>query len=199
MPNPNSLALIVSNISAFIRTDMARSTRLVILIKIIYTLWGRKRILLPVTYLPTNLVYPFTLRITGIKIKIQRIYFCNIYWYIFVCLKCSILFGGRLLASRLMTSRLLSSFLVAILGRILAALSSLFALTLLAFWGGAPFPLSPTTNLLVFSKLEMGIDIGYRFKVNVFLVTILEQMKCPQRTMRFSQKLTAFCSPYRVS
>jgi len=46
---------------------MARSTRLVILIKNIYTLWGRIRFLLPVTYFPTNLVYPFTLRVTGIK------------------------------------------------------------------------------------------------------------------------------------
>jgi len=45
---------------------MARSTRLVILIKNIYTLWGRKRFLLPVTYFPKNLVYPFTLRVTGI-------------------------------------------------------------------------------------------------------------------------------------
>jgi len=62
MPNPNSLALKVFEISAFIRTDgqtdMARSTRLVILIKNIYTLWGRKRFLLPVTYFPTNLVTP---------------------------------------------------------------------------------------------------------------------------------------------
>jgi len=95
-PNLNSLALTVSEISAFIRTDrqtdrrtwldrsdpdqeyiyfmgsetdgqtdMARSTRLVILIKNIYTLWGRNRFLLPVTYFPTNLVYPFTLRVTG--------------------------------------------------------------------------------------------------------------------------------------
>jgi len=38
MPNPDNLALKVSEISAFIRTDMARSTRLVILIKNIYTL-----------------------------------------------------------------------------------------------------------------------------------------------------------------
>jgi len=42
MPNPNFLAFIVSEISAFIRTerlmDMARSTQLVILIKNIYTL-----------------------------------------------------------------------------------------------------------------------------------------------------------------
>jgi len=64
---------IVSEISAFIRTDrqtdMAKSTRLVILIKNIYILWGRKRFLLPVTYFPTNLVYPFTLRVTGITRK----------------------------------------------------------------------------------------------------------------------------------
>jgi len=39
----------------------------------IYTLWGRKRILLPVTYFPTNLVYPFTLRVTVIKILIKFI------------------------------------------------------------------------------------------------------------------------------
>jgi len=50
------------------QADMARSTRLVILIKNIYALWGRKRFRLPVTYFPTNLVYPFTLRVTGIKI-----------------------------------------------------------------------------------------------------------------------------------
>jgi len=42
----------------------------VILIKNIYTLWGRKRFLMPVTYFLTNLVYPFTLRVTGIKIYI---------------------------------------------------------------------------------------------------------------------------------
>jgi len=49
------------------QTDMARSTRLVTLIKNKYTLRGRKRFLLPVTYFPMNLVYPFTLRVTGIK------------------------------------------------------------------------------------------------------------------------------------
>jgi len=38
------------------QTDMAGSTRLVILIKNIYTLWSRKRLLLPVTYFLTNLV-----------------------------------------------------------------------------------------------------------------------------------------------
>jgi len=51
---------IVSEISAFIRTDgqadMAISIRLVILIKNIYTIWCRKRFLLPVTYFPTNVV-----------------------------------------------------------------------------------------------------------------------------------------------
>jgi len=64
MPNPSIVAFIVSEISAFIRTDgqtdMARSTRLVILIKNIYTLWSRKRFLLPVTYFPTNLVYVYS-------------------------------------------------------------------------------------------------------------------------------------------
>jgi len=53
---------------------MARSTQLVILriymiLQNIYTLWGRKRFLLPVTYFPTNLVYQFSLRVTGIKIE----------------------------------------------------------------------------------------------------------------------------------
>jgi len=65
-PNLNSLALIVSEISAFIRTDiqtdMARSTPLVILS------------LLPVTYFSTNLVYPFTLRVTGIKMHNSACY-----------------------------------------------------------------------------------------------------------------------------
>jgi len=53
----DSLALIVLEISAFIR----------ILIKNIYTLRGRKRFFLPVTYFPTNELYPFTLRVTGLK------------------------------------------------------------------------------------------------------------------------------------
>jgi len=48
---------------------MARSTRLVILIKSVYTLWGRKRFLLPVTYFSTNLVYPFTLGVKGINMN----------------------------------------------------------------------------------------------------------------------------------
>jgi len=49
------------------QVDLAGSTRLVILIKNIYTLWGWKSFLLPVTYFPTSLVFPFTLRITGIR------------------------------------------------------------------------------------------------------------------------------------
>jgi len=85
MPNLNSLAPIVSEISAFIRTDrqtdIARSTRLVILIKNIYTLWGRKRFLLPVTYFPTKIVYPFTLRVTGMKTTtILFVYPCRGYY-----------------------------------------------------------------------------------------------------------------------
>jgi len=82
IPNPNSLALIVFEISALIRTDKARSPWLVILIKSIYTLWGRKRFLLPFTYFTTNLVYPFTLRVTGIKIRNRPIYI----WYLFISL-----------------------------------------------------------------------------------------------------------------
>jgi len=69
MPRPSILALIVSEISPFIQTDgqTDRRTLLVILIKNIFTLWGRKRFLLPMTYFPTNLVYAFTLRVTGIN------------------------------------------------------------------------------------------------------------------------------------
>jgi len=69
----NLLAFIVREISTFIRTyrqtDMARSTRLLILIRNIniYILYGQKRFLLPVTYFLTNLVLPFTLRVTGIN------------------------------------------------------------------------------------------------------------------------------------
>jgi len=55
-----------SEISAFIQTDTTRSTRLVIAINNIYSLWGRKLFLLAVTYLPTNLIYPFAVRVTGI-------------------------------------------------------------------------------------------------------------------------------------
>jgi len=32
-------------------------------------LWSRERFLLPITYFPTNLAYPFTLRVTGITRK----------------------------------------------------------------------------------------------------------------------------------
>jgi len=72
VPNPNIIAFILFQISAFIRTDwqtdLAISTRLVILIKYIYTLRDRKRFLLTVTYFPTN---PFTLRVTDIKIDLM--------------------------------------------------------------------------------------------------------------------------------
>jgi len=54
---PNILALKVSEISAFIRTDMARWTRLVIPINNVHILCGRKRFLLPLTYFPKNVVY----------------------------------------------------------------------------------------------------------------------------------------------
>jgi len=50
MPSPNTIALKFSEISAFIRTDghtiLTRSTRLLVLIKNIYTFWGRKCFLL---------------------------------------------------------------------------------------------------------------------------------------------------------
>jgi len=71
MPSPSIVALFVSEISVFIRIDVQTwLDRL--LIKNIYTLWGRKRFLLPGTYFSTNPVYPFTLRVTGIKIKDVR-------------------------------------------------------------------------------------------------------------------------------
>jgi len=67
---------------------MARSTRL----KNIYTLWGRKRFLLPVTYFPTNLVYPFTLRVIGINMKtaggLDKITY-EMLWYLAVPTKTS--------------------------------------------------------------------------------------------------------------
>jgi len=54
MANHNFVAFVVSEISAFTRTEgqthLARSTWLVILIKNVYTFWGRKRFHLPVTY-----------------------------------------------------------------------------------------------------------------------------------------------------
>jgi len=46
---------------------MARSTRLVILIRHMYNVWCRKRFFHPITYFPTNLFYSFTLRVKGIK------------------------------------------------------------------------------------------------------------------------------------
>jgi len=52
---------------------MARSARLLILLTNIYTLWGRKRFLLPVTYFTTNLVHPFILLVTGIKLRLGAV------------------------------------------------------------------------------------------------------------------------------
>jgi len=66
MPNSNIVAFKVSEVTEFIRiegyTDMARSTRLVILIKNISTLWDSE------TYFPMNLVYLVTLRVARIKV-----------------------------------------------------------------------------------------------------------------------------------
>jgi len=45
---------------------MARLTRLVILIKNLYTVWGRNRFHLLITYFLTNIEYPFNVRGTGI-------------------------------------------------------------------------------------------------------------------------------------
>jgi len=56
--NLNLLAFTVPEISTFIR--------LLILIKNKYTLLSSET-LLPVTYFSTNIVYPFTLRVTGIN------------------------------------------------------------------------------------------------------------------------------------
>jgi len=52
----NELALLNLNLLGG-QTDMARSTRLLNLIKNINTVYGRKRFLLSVTYFSTNLVY----------------------------------------------------------------------------------------------------------------------------------------------
>jgi len=65
MLNLNLSSFYIPEISTFIRTDMTSSARLSILIKVIYTLCGRKRFLLPATYFSTNLLYPFSLRVTG--------------------------------------------------------------------------------------------------------------------------------------
>jgi len=69
---------------------MARSTRLVILIKNLYPLWGRKRFLLPITYFPTNLVYPFTLRVSQPSFGLMEklIYFKIDRERTLVCLRC---------------------------------------------------------------------------------------------------------------
>jgi len=56
------------------QTVMARSNCLVILIKNKYILRGRNRFLLPVTFFPTNLEYPFTLRVEGINMSPEKLY-----------------------------------------------------------------------------------------------------------------------------
>jgi len=69
MVNFNLLAFIVPKIPTFIRTDRQtdwdRSNRLLILINNIYTLYGRKRYILPVTYLQRIWYTHLPLRVTG--------------------------------------------------------------------------------------------------------------------------------------
>jgi len=78
MPNPSIVACIVSEISAFIRTDgqtgIASSTRLVILVKNIYTLWGRKRFLLPGYILSHESSIPFYSRSNGYNYECSSVY-----------------------------------------------------------------------------------------------------------------------------
>lgn len=57
MPNLMFLAFILAVIDAFIHTDKAQSTLLVILVKNIY--WSLPQVLLTVTYICTKLMYPF--------------------------------------------------------------------------------------------------------------------------------------------
>jgi len=57
MPNPSIAAFIVPEITAFK-----------------HTLRCRKRFHTPVTYLPTNLIYPLTLQVTGINTQIRKVY-----------------------------------------------------------------------------------------------------------------------------
>jgi len=68
-----SLAFIVSEIDAFKQTDrhtdMAQSTRLLILIKNIYTFGSLPRHLLPVTYILRNAFFAHFQWAKGIKIK----------------------------------------------------------------------------------------------------------------------------------
>jgi len=67
MPNTSIVAIIVSEITAFIRTDRFEDH------EYIYISCGWKRFCLPVTYFPLNLVYPFTLRVLGIKTNINKL------------------------------------------------------------------------------------------------------------------------------
>jgi len=74
----NGVTVGVAIFCLFVRTDgqmdLARSTRLLILINNIYTLYCWKPFLLPVTYFLRNLVYPFTLRVT-VEPKIRGPFF----------------------------------------------------------------------------------------------------------------------------
>jgi len=72
------VALIVSEISAFIRTDGQTDRRTWLdrpasypYQKYIYCVVS-ERFLLPVTYFPTNVVYPFTLRVSGINMFLLK-------------------------------------------------------------------------------------------------------------------------------
>jgi len=88
MPNPNSLALIVSEISAFIRTDgqKASSTRLVILIKNIYTIYMGSETLPSVCYiLSDESSIPFSSTSNGYKNMLSisnMIMFFRLYYYV---------------------------------------------------------------------------------------------------------------------
>jgi len=64
VPYPSIVACIVSEISGFIRTD----GQTVSIPDQEYIHFMGSETLPSVTYSPTNLVYPFTLRVTGIKI-----------------------------------------------------------------------------------------------------------------------------------
>jgi len=68
MHNLYLLAFIVPETSTFIRTDGHGQIDSAV-DPDLYTLYSRKRFLLPVTYFSTNVVYPFTLEIMGINMR----------------------------------------------------------------------------------------------------------------------------------
>jgi len=69
MLNLNLIALIVPELSTFMRTDMANSTRLLIgsRIYILYVIRNRSFGLLPIFL--ANPVYPFSLRVAGLEME----------------------------------------------------------------------------------------------------------------------------------